>query len=98
MISSTRTLVAAGLPGYFWSMAAPCYMRLGNCVPRPSGKPSPWLQRYGEEVKGALVPCGSGAICKPSPTKGRIDKPLPAGTCGICSGYRFAPGGTWSGE
>ena len=36
MLTGTRTLlVAAGMPGYFWSYAAPCYMRLDNCVPPP---------------------------------------------------------------
>ena len=44
IISGTRTLLgAAGLPGYCWSVAAPCYMHLNNCMPHPSGKPSPGL-------------------------------------------------------
>ena len=41
MVAGARTLlVVAGLPGYVWSRAAPCYMHHDNCTPHPSGKPS----------------------------------------------------------
>jgi len=45
-----------------------------------------------------LIPFGAAVIFKPSPTKGRIDKPLPSALQGIFLGYRFALGGTWNGE
>ena len=63
LVAGTRTLlVAAGLPGYFWSYAAPCYMHLDNCTPHPSGKPSAWFRRYGEDFPGMLIPFGAAAI------------------------------------
>ena len=99
MVSGTRTvLVAAGMPGYFWSYAAPCYMHLDNCLPHSDGRPSAWFQRFGEEFPGQLIPFGAAVVFKPSPTKGRVDKPLPTGQHGVFLGYRCAPGGTWSGE
>ena len=99
MLTGTRTLlVAAGMPGYFWSYAAPCYMHLDNCVPHPKTGQTAWYRRYGEEFTGQLIPFGSAVIFKPSPTKYKTDKPLPAGMYGIFLGYRFAPGGAWNGE
>jgi hypothetical protein len=70
MVSGTRTvLVAAGLPAYFWSLAAPCYMHLDNSMPHPSGRPSAGFQRFGEELSGMLIPFGAAVIFKPSPTE-----------------------------
>ena len=45
-----------------------------------------------------LVPFGAAVIFKPSPTKGIVDKPLPAALQGMFLGYRVALGGTWNGE
>ena len=89
MIVGTRTvLVAAGLPGYVWSLAAPCYMHLDNCAPPFVGVPSAWLRRYGSAFLGKLISFGAGVIYKPSPTKIIPDKPLPIGMYGIFLGYR----------
>ena len=83
LVSGTRTVsVAAGLPGYMWSRAAPCYMHVDKRMPRPSGRPPAWFQRFGEELPGMLTPFGVAVIRKPSPTKGHIDKPLPTGQQG----------------
>ena len=99
MLTGTRTLlVAAGMPGFCWSYAAPCYMHLDNCLPHPTTGQSAWYRRYGEEFTGQLIPFGAAVIFKPSPTKYKTDKPLPTGMYGIFLGYRLAPGGTWDGE
>ena len=45
-----------------------------------------------------LIPFGAAVIFKPSPTRGRVDKPLPSTLQGVFLGYRFALGGTWDGE
>ena len=79
MVSRTRTLlVAVGSPRYDWSYVAPCYVHLDNCLPHPSGKPSAWHRRYGEELRGNMTPFGVAVICKPSLAKGKVDKPLPS--------------------
>ena len=91
-------LVAAGMPGFFWSYAAPCYMHLDNCLPRPTTGQSAWYRRFGEEFTGQLIPFGSVVIFKPSPTQYKTVKPLQMGMYGIFLGYRLAPGGTWNGE
>ena len=94
MLTGTRTLlVAAGLPGHVWSYAAPCYMRLDNCVPRAKTGQSAWSVRYGEEVRGQRIPFGAAVILTPSPTNVVPHKPLPAASFGIFLGYRFAPWG-----
>jgi hypothetical protein len=99
LITGTRTfLVAVGLPGYFWSVVAPCYMHLDSCIPHADGTPSAWYRRCGEDFPGALIPFGAEVISKPSPTKTEPAKPQPSGLCGIFLGYRFAPGGAWNGE
>ena len=86
------------MPGYFWSYAAPCDMHLDNSVPHPTTGQTAWYRRYGEEFSGQLIPFGSAARFKPSPTKYKTDKPLPTGMYGIFLGYRFPPGGAWNGE
>ena len=59
MLGGTRTIMfAAGLPGYFWSVAAPCYMHLDNCTPHPTTGLDSWSQRYGEPFRGQLIPLG----------------------------------------
>ena len=96
MLGGTRTImVAAGLPGYFWSVAAPCYMHVDNCTPHPTTGLASWSQRYGEPLPGQLIPVGAAVWFKPARTKHVTDKPLPTGVFGISWGIdlpRVVPG------
>jgi hypothetical protein len=99
MLGGTRTIMfAAGFPGYVWSVAAPCYMHLDNCIPHLATGVDAWSQRYGEPFSGQLIPFGAAVWLKPARTKHVTDKPLPTGVFGVFLGYRFAPGGAWNGE
>ena len=99
MLCGTRTVMfAAGLPGYVWSFAAPCYMYLDQCTPHLVTGLDAWSQRYGAPFPGQLIPFGAAVWFKPAKTKLVTDKPLPTGVFGVFSRYRFAPGGTWNGE
>jgi hypothetical protein len=99
MTVGTRTvLVAAGLPGYFWSLAAPCYMHLDNCLPHPAIGIDSWSQRYGQPFPGQLIPFGASVWFKQAITTYKTGKPLTTGVVGSFLGYRFAHGGTWNGE
>ena len=61
MLTGARALWAvAGLLGYVASYAAPRYMRLYNCSTHPKLGQSAWGRRYGEELRGQLVPLGGG--------------------------------------
>ena len=35
-------MLAVGMPGYVWSLAAPCYMHFDNCMPHPVTGIDPW--------------------------------------------------------
>ena len=72
-------------------------MHLDSCIIHPKIGQSAWSRRYGEEVRGQLIPFGADVI-KPSPTKLVPHKPLPTALFGIFLGCRFAPGGHWNGE
>ena len=97
MIGTRTLLVAAGLPGHVWSYAAPCYMHLDNCTPHVKMGQSAWSVRYGEELRGQLIPFGAAVMYKRSPTKLVPHNALPAASVGILLGCRFALGGSWHG-
>ena len=90
MLIGTRTLrVVAGLPGFVRSYAAPCYMHLDNCLPRPNSGQTAWSSRYGKECGGPLIPLDGALIFKPLPTKPVLDETLV-----VVLVYRFACGGS----
>ena len=87
----------AGLPGCFWTYAAPYYCHIENILEDPDGN-SAWKARHGSGFTGRAIPFGCGVFFLPSPTHYTNHKTLPAMSYGIFLGYRLAPGGRWNGE
>ena len=88
-------LCQAGLPGCFWTYAAPHYCHIENITQDEEGN-SPWFTRYQEPFAGKAIPFGCGVYFLP--TKYSNSKAVPSMSYGIFLGYRLAPGGRWNGQ
>ncbi len=61
-------LLQAGLPGCFWTFAAPCYCMLDTAANKKESV-SAWEKRFGEPVHGQRIRFGCLVSHIPSPTK-----------------------------
>ena len=88
-------LCQAGLPGCFWTFAAPYYCHIENITQDEEGN-SPGFLRHQKPFDGAAIPFGCGVHFLP--TKYTNSKSVPSMSYGIFLGYRLGPGGGWNGQ
>ena len=99
VLDGTRSiLIAAGLPGCFWTFAAPTYCHLDNINVNSEGD-IPWIKTHGSDFEGLRIPFGCEVVYRPAQTNksGDLHKCGPTGRTGIFAGYQLGPGGEWSG-
>ena len=97
---TSAVLLQSGLNEEWWADSMECYTNLRNVTDLLSDGKTPYERRFGQPLKGPIIPCGSLVEYHPATAKdrSRIHQVGEKVLLGLFLGYALFAGGIWKGD